>query len=229
MTGATLEPLHMELTYFAVEILASGSQSRAAPDIAPNTEVGELWPEVDVTSAFSDGTDDTEEPNPPQHTPSVSADTQYRLDVDLGSTRFSLGDALSTLYASFCGTSGPDPATDDSLVVDSDEPALAPSDHPSSSCGSEFLVVTDEMAQLSTDDLAAEAGTGSVRRAAPEARTCPPTWRHAMYISSLVWPSQREREARLAKRDKPLPPVKTKSHWCGVDSLARALRIPRQT
>ncbi|RPD57355.1 hypothetical protein L226DRAFT_573393 [Lentinus tigrinus ALCF2SS1-7] len=209
-------------------ILSSQTTSTPSPLTTCDTGNRVVWPEeLDVTDGLSGDDDDDEGPSTLPNTQSVTA--EYRLDLDIECLRFSLGDTLSALYASYCGTSGPDSTTEDSLMVDSDGPASTLSTNPSASCGSGFFVVTEDMAPVSSDEVACDAGTGSVRRVVPKTGECPPTWRHAMYVSSLVWPVQRDREGRTAQRDKPLPPVKSKLRWCGMDSLARTLRIGRQS
>ncbi|KAI0710301.1 hypothetical protein C8T65DRAFT_739753 [Cerioporus squamosus] len=163
-------------------ILGSGPRSGSSADDLHDTEDSVAWSEAGATCGSSDSAD-TEVPHAPPITQSVPADTHYRVDLDLECQRFSVGEVLSALHASFRSTAGSDATVEDSLVVDGTH--SAPIANPVSSCGSGFLVVTDE---IPPDDVADGVSTGSLRRMPPPAGECPPTWRHAMYVSSLVWP-----------------------------------------
>ncbi|RDX47569.1 hypothetical protein OH76DRAFT_772787 [Lentinus brumalis] len=203
-------------------ILASGPRLISSDDAALDTRNSVVWSESGATC----GSGDSDDSDGPSNAHPVSLGTHDRLDLDLERIRFSVGEVLSALHA--CCRSAPSSGatTIDSLEVDG-APSASPA-NPASACGSGFVVVTEEMARSSPDDVARDTGTDSLRRVAPEGGECPPTWRHAMYISSLVWPIQRNRERRSTHRDKPLPPVKARTRWCGAGFLARTLCVGRR-
>ncbi|TFK83233.1 hypothetical protein K466DRAFT_268910 [Polyporus arcularius HHB13444] len=198
-------------------ILAGGPQSTSSDDAAHDTRNSVVWSESGATC----GSGDSDESDAPPNTYPVTLGTRYRLDLDVERIRFSVGEVLSAVHA--CSRSAPSSGATTINSLEVDGAPSASSAIPASACGSGFVVVTEEMARLSPDDVARDTGTDSLRRVAPEGGECPPTWRHAMYISSLVWPIQRNRERRSAQRDKPLPPVKARARWCGAGFLARTL------
>lgn len=157
------------------------------------------------------------------HTPSTSpaaAENHYLLQLDFENTRFSMGDVLSAPNASSSENCRPGTGSEGSLAVDTPGASRA-----NSPCGSDFVVVTDDMARNAEQECYLTSIT--TRRDVPFTGECPPTWRHAMYVSTNVWPLQRS-DAHWG-RMRQSSSSGSKWRWCGIDILARTLGFTRRT
>ncbi|KAI0800335.1 hypothetical protein C8Q74DRAFT_1364096 [Fomes fomentarius] len=137
------------------------------------------------------------------HTPSTSpaaAENHYLLQLDFENTRFSMGDVLSALKATSRENSRSGTGSEGSLAVDTPGASRA-----NSPCGSDFVVVTDDMARSAEQEY--DLTSITTRRDVPFTGKCPPTWRHAMRRQSSSSGS--------------------KWRWCGIDILARTLGLRR--
>ncbi|KAI0667110.1 hypothetical protein C8Q78DRAFT_418216 [Trametes maxima] len=136
-------------------------------------------------------------PSPPsQPTPPASEeDPTFLLELDFDSSRFSYGTLVSALEAT-CGTvSSPDADADNATDASAEqELSRAGSDF-----GSEYVVVTEETSPCPTGRSEEDCGSGEEDEDALATRVAlrpprhvwrgHPTWRHAMYISAMVWPT----------------------------------------
>ncbi|KAI1785847.1 hypothetical protein LXA43DRAFT_100362 [Ganoderma leucocontextum] len=192
-------------------------------------------PSVSVVEDEAEDDEHEEVPHTPSTTQPAAADeNNFRLDLDFGNTRFSCGDVLSAMNAA-----GESALERRAVVVRS--PAAGDTSartlsRPQSPWESDYVVVSDIMSLEEDDDTSQElpvnvdSGLQLARRRpeSPLGQT-PQAWRHAIYISKLVWPSQRLQAIENVHRNKPLPPVVAppKSRWAGAGMLVRALSLKR--
>ncbi|KAI0753448.1 hypothetical protein C8Q80DRAFT_1118571 [Daedaleopsis nitida] len=182
----------------------------------------------DPTECDSTGDDAAGEvPHAPYPSQSAAAETHYLLDLNLEDVRFSMGDVLSALNATTHQRSSHHAsATAASLGASSVNAA-------SSTCGSSYVELPETSPYLDVGQAVgarpaesmsvsvSDASSLSSRRTTPFVG-CPPTWRHAMYVSSLVWPAQRDDAKDDRKGGK-----SSRLRWCGVDILARTFGFKR--
>lgn len=202
--GQDIYPLHVCTT-----VPTGGATQRAADD----------------HEGSEDGSD-TEVPHAPSPSQPAAAETDFLLQLDFENTRFSMGDVLSALDHS-CGGSSSTRDSAGAMMNAADEP------RPESACGSEYVVVTEEMSQpvpehenYLTENGLHQSGvaTDSLRRAHPYGGVCPPAWRHAMYVSALVWPAQQENGDQHSSQSGERTGW---TRWCGFDLLSRTFGFRR--
>ncbi|KAI0644927.1 hypothetical protein C8Q79DRAFT_1011058 [Trametes meyenii] len=144
--------------------------------------------------------ENTEVPHTPSPPPTPSApaeDSTFLLELDFDGSRFSYGTVVSALEATCRAVSDADDGSDASIGP---EVSCSGSDF-----GSEYIVVTEEMSCLAGGPEEDEDGAGEEQEGALAARIAlrpprhvwrgHPTWRHAMYISAMVWPAEEPGES----------------------------------
>ena len=162
----------------------------------------------------------------------------FRLDLDFGDVRFSCGDVLSAMNAA--GESALQRraiALSNSAAAGNPSPRM--SSRPQSPWESDYVVISDIMAldsdwdwdsseEFPSDRIDSGLQLARRRPQSPLGRA-PQTWRHAIYISKLVWPAQRLQAIETIHKNKPLPPVVAapKSLWAGAGTLVRKLSLKR--
>ena len=175
-------------------------------------------------------------PHTPSTTQSAAADmNNFRLDLDFGDGRFSCGEVLSAMNAA-----GQSALQRRAATVRNPLAGNAPvrvSSRPQSPWESDYVVVSDLMALDSDSDSSEEYPSDLDSELQPARRRpqsplgqAPQAWRHAIYISKLVWPAQRLQAIESVHRNKPLPPVvpAPKSLWAaGAGTLVRKLSLKR--
>ncbi|OSC98407.1 hypothetical protein PYCCODRAFT_997858 [Trametes coccinea BRFM310] len=145
---------------------------------------------VDHKDSNEGGRHDEEMPDVPLSMRSATVDHHFRLDLDLGHARFSVGEVVSALEEASRSASSLHQETRD---TPSAAPHLRARAQSWSDTSSEYVVVTDDMAIPCTMQRGNDLYTVSVAVPRPShlVGSGHPTWRHAMYISSLVWPCER--------------------------------------
>ncbi|KAI9063722.1 hypothetical protein FKP32DRAFT_1676228 [Trametes sanguinea] len=172
-----------------------------------------------------------EVPHAPFSTPSATAEHHYRLDVDLGNARFSVGEVVSALDQALRSAAS---LRERTTGMSSTAPYLRARAQSWSDTSSEYVVVTDDMAAPCQTEHMDDPCTMPVAVPRPSqlVGNGDPTWRHAMYISSLVWPCERG-EGRGQRRSSDTSHLAAKNHlklksrWFRLRLLARTLRSAR--
>ncbi|CDO72615.1 hypothetical protein BN946_scf184985.g34 [Trametes cinnabarina] len=167
----------------------------------------------------------------------ATEDQQFRLHLDFGNVHFSV-DSVEEVVPALEETRRAASGFDDSVMGE-----LArgvPSSPPytltraRSWSDSDYIVITEDMASpgapgSQTDS--SHAARRVVRRPALSIGRGDPTWRYAMYVSSLVWPIERD-EGRSRRRSLDVERFpyrnKPKSRWLRVRLLARVLGLSKR-
>ncbi|PIL32750.1 hypothetical protein GSI_04865 [Ganoderma sinense ZZ0214-1] len=193
-------------------------------------------PSVPVIEDRAEDDEDVEVPHAPSTTHSAAADkNNFRLDLDFENLRFSCGDVLSAMNAA-----GESALARRSAVVRNraaEDSFARTTSRPQSPWESDYVMVSNMMSLDEEDD---DAGDGflvnvdsglELARPRPQSPLgrAPQAWRHAMYISKLVWPAQEFQTIKNVYRNKPLPPVipPPKSRWAEAAMLVRKLSLKR--
>ncbi|KAM5545003.1 hypothetical protein V8D89_001114 [Ganoderma adspersum] len=193
-------------------------------------------PSVPVVEDETEDDEHEEVPHTPSTTYSAAADVNnFRLDLDLENMRFSCGDVLKAVNAA-----GESALARRSAVLRNTTggDALArTSSRPQSPWESDYVVVSNIMSLDEDDDDASEEFSVdddpelqlARRRPQSPLGQAPQAWRHAIYISKLVWPAQRLQTIENVYRNKPLPPVVAppKSRWAEAGMFVRKLSLKR--
>ncbi|KAI0359219.1 hypothetical protein OH77DRAFT_1012115 [Trametes cingulata] len=144
--------------------------------------------------------EETEVPYAPSHTHPAAAVNYARLHLDLANVRFSVGEVVSALEAKFRSLTGREPVSvPDTPVADDSEESptstLYDRSPAGSDSGSEHTVVAQHVLDYEVwEDADEEDALSAVhvfRRPLQYSGKGNPTWRHAMYVSPLVWPAER--------------------------------------
>ncbi|OJT06289.1 hypothetical protein TRAPUB_2869 [Trametes pubescens] len=192
------------------------------------------------------GDEGMEEPHAPSRAHCTVAGNAPRLEVHLENARFSVGTVVSALDATFRAVPAHDAASG-SVTTDGTSDASSSrtpharryartTSHTSYCSSTDSLLLASEIESRPEDiwEDASDEGdapsTRAVRRAPPYGGTGNSTWRHAMYVSTLVWPL--EDDGGRAPRRQPDTsargePVKDRFHWTSLRTLAGVLALGR--
>ena len=195
-------------------------------------------PSVPVVEDKAEDHEHEEVPHTPSTTHSAAADrNDFRLDLDLENMRFSCGDVLRAMNAAGESALARRSAVPRNTTTAGDAFARA-SARPQSLWESDYVVVSNMMSLDEDDDDASEEFSVdddddelqlARRRPQSPLGQAPQAWRHAIYISKLVWPAQRFQTMENVYRNKPLPPVVAppKSRWAEAGMFVRKLSLKR--
>ncbi|KAH9856750.1 hypothetical protein C2E23DRAFT_892874 [Lenzites betulinus] len=152
----------------------------------------------------------SEAPNAPFHAQAATAENPFRLELDLKHARFSVNALLSAFEATCRNVTGRGdvksiPEADDAGDTSSSREHLHADPETSSET---YVVVEEDMAgppvppkEEKPKGAADEEGVLDarvVRRAPLPVRKANPTWRHAIYISTLVWPAEDDNRGQVS-------------------------------
>ncbi|KAI0628356.1 hypothetical protein C8Q77DRAFT_1162107 [Trametes polyzona] len=160
-----------------------------------------------------------ESPHARFHDMPAAAENPFRLDLDFENARFSVGAVVSALEATCRAVSGYEAAPGGSPVTSDTDGHVSSrtrgrgrtAPEPLEYGGEgEYVLPVDDSTRPSANTAGAGIEEGAdgegapvvaraVRRPSRFAGIGNPTWRHAMYISTLVWPSEAS-DARKARR-----------------------------
>ncbi|KAI0764371.1 hypothetical protein BD413DRAFT_577426 [Trametes elegans] len=189
--------------------------------------------------------EDTEVPHTLSRTPPAAAEDDFRLDVDLRAARFSVGEVVSALEAAYHSASSRGPAEFRGPVADgaSGAPTLCERADVDSGLetGSGYVVAADDVSLACSeptvlqpsDNLNSHGGDTDADEARPVARRTPtyvdkgdPARRHAIYISTMLWPVKTEgRSANKWLSDAAHFPIRSKTRWPRMRLLSRAFTL----
>ncbi|EJF57136.1 hypothetical protein DICSQDRAFT_174197 [Dichomitus squalens LYAD-421 SS1] len=179
-----------------------------------------------------DDTEDTgheEVSHAPFNTQSGTTDNHFLLQLDFENPRISFGDVLAAINATRSDAVDLETVTNEATATDS--ASSTPRSRSPSPWDSDYVVITEPISRNGSVDASQEVAKDSqvVWRPEPQSGIVPPVWRHAMYISTLVWPAQTLHLNNRGSRDKLLPPVASppKASWPGASVLARAFSLKR--
>ncbi|KAL1945280.1 hypothetical protein VTO73DRAFT_2131 [Trametes versicolor] len=216
---------------------------------APPAKAFEWMSEPSDAAPDSDLEDeDVEEPHVPSRTHRAVAETAPRLELHLENARFSVGAVVSALEEAFRGVPAHDAASCSVVTDGTSEASSSRTPHGRScpraesrasySSSTDSLLLTSEIESLPEDiweDASDEdvPSARAIRRAPPYGWTGNPTWRHAMYVSPLVWPLEVEEGSDGASRRQADTSARSESlkhgfQWSSFRTLAQgALALGR--
>lgn len=178
-----------------------------------------------------------EEPHVPPRTRRAVAETAPRLELHLENARFSVGAVVTALEAAFRGVPAHDAASCSVVTDGTSEASSSRTPHGRShsraesrasySSSTDSLLLASEI-ESRPEDIWEDASdedvpsARAVRRAPPYGGAGNATWRHAMYVSPLVWPLE-EASRRQADTSARSEWVKQGFQWPSLRTLAQVL------